>query len=374
MFFCKKIDENIKKLMYFCVVNGFVYVPAIQSHIPSGMFGFVLGSFQRELSEGFGYARNNILKIWTMAFGLIRARNLSAADISTTDIHNARRYETKEQYPPNVPLEKRDDRFIKTEYVLESHEDFLGKKETTLSEAIDERLKLNNVKGIRKNSNLAIEYVVGINDKKAWDNYSFDGFVNQVSQWLEERHGLNSVVAVYSHDDESNPHAHIVVVPVEEKTVKWKNQQGSGERIEKRLNTRDFTGGREKLRDLQNDYFEYLTKRFDGGKKLGLELFRGTLVENQAKEYVERTNHEIGGLRSVLASLSDENAKNILLSQISGKEMEIALKQIELKKEEDRRSGERKGLWKLKGVKDNQDIFHSKTERENNPRKKGRGI
>jgi hypothetical protein len=309
-----------------------------------------------------------------MAFGLIRARNLSAADICSTDIHNARRYETKEQYPPNVPLEKRDDRFIKTEYVLENHEDYLGKKETTLAEAIEGRLKINDVKGIRKNSNLAIEYVIGINDKKAWDNYSFDGFVNQISQWLEERHGLNSVVAVYSHDDESNPHAHIVVVPVEEKTVKWKNQQGSGERIEKRLNTRDFTGGREKLRDLQNDYFEYLTKRFDGGKKLGLELFRGTLVENQAKEYVERTNHEIGELRSVLANLSDKNAKNIVLSQINGKEVEIALKQIELKKEENRRSGERKGLWKLKGIKDNQDIFHSKTERENNPRKKGRSI
>ncbi|WP_432223114.1 plasmid recombination protein (plasmid) [Flavobacterium sp. TMP13] len=309
-----------------------------------------------------------------MAFGLIRARNLSAADISSTDIHNARRYETKEQYPPNVPLEKREDRFIRTEYILEKYEDFLGKKESTLTEAINERLKINNVKGIRKNSNLAIEYVVGINDKKAWDNYSFDGFVNQVSQWLEERHGLNSVVAVYSHDDESNPHAHIVVVPVEEKAVKWKNQQGSGERIEKRLNTRYFTGGREKLRDLQNDYFEYLTKRFDGGKKLGLELFRGTLVENQAKEYVERTNHEIGELRSVLVSLTDENTKNIVLSQINAKEAEIALKEIELKQEEDRRSGERKGLWKLKGIKYNQEIFHSKSERENNPNKKGRGI
>lgn len=309
-----------------------------------------------------------------MAFGLIRARNLSAEDISSTDIHNARRYETKEQYPANVPLEKRDDKFIKTEYVLQDQEDFLGKKETTLSEAIDERLKLNDVKGIRKNSNLAIEYVVGINDKKAWENYSFDGFVNVVSQWLEARHGLNSVVAVYSHNDESNPHAHIVVVPIEEKTIKWKNQKGEGERTEKRLNTRDFTGGRDKLRDLQNDYFEFLTQRFDGGKKLGLQLFRGTLVENQTKEYIERTNHEIGDLRTVLADLRDKNAQNILLSQINAKEQEIALKQIELKKEEARRAGERKGLWKLKGIKDNPDIFHSKTERENNPRKKGKSM
>ena len=208
-----------------------------------------------------------------MAFGLIRARNLSAADISSTDIHNARRYETKEQYPVNVPLEKRNDAFIKTEYILENHEDYLGKRETTLAEAIEERLKINEVKGIKSNSNLAIEYVVGINDKKAWDNYNFDGFVSNTKQWLERRHGKDSVVAVYSHLDESNPHAHIIVVPIEKKIVKWKNTKGSGERTESRLNTRDYTGGREKLRGLQNDYFEHLTQRYDGGKSLDWNCF-----------------------------------------------------------------------------------------------------
>ena len=109
-----------------------------------------------------------------MAFGLIRTRNLSAADISSTDIHNARRYEMKEQYPLNVPLEKRNDIFIDTKYILENHEDYLGKKETNLAKTIEERLKINEVKGIKSNSNLAIEYVVGINDKKAWDNYNFE--------------------------------------------------------------------------------------------------------------------------------------------------------------------------------------------------------
>lgn len=311
-----------------------------------------------------------------MAFGLIRARNLSAADIRSTDIHNARRYETKEQYPENVPLEKRNDNFIKIEYVLENHEDYLGKKETTLAEAIDERLKINEVKGIKSNSNLAIEYVVGINDKKAWDNYSFDGFVNNTKQWLERRHGNNSVVAVYSHLDESNPHAHIIVVPIEKKTVKWKNTKGSGERTEIRLNTRDYTGGREKLRGLQNDYFEHLTQRYAGGKKLGLELFRGTLVENQTKEYIEQTNHEIGELRTVLASLGDDIAKNIVLGQILEKQRNLALKEVELKKEEDRRHSEKKNLWKLKGTRDNPDIFHGKTtaeEKSGEKKNRGRG-
>lgn len=309
-----------------------------------------------------------------MAFGLIRARNLSAADISSTDIHNARRYDNKQQYPPNVPLEKRDDFFIKTDYIFENKETYLRKEETTLAEAIEERLKIHEVKGIKSNSNLAIEYVVGINDKKAWDNYFFSGFVSNTKQWLEERHGKDSVVAVYSHLDESNPHAHIIVVPIEKKIVKWKNTKGSGERTENRLNTRDYTGGREKLRGLQNDYFEHLTKRYAGGKKLGLELFRGTLVENQTKKYIEQTNHEIGELRTVLASLNNDIAKNIVRGQILEKQRILALKGVDLKKEEDRRNSENKNLWKLKGTKDNPSIFHGKTSaEEKSGEKKKRG-
>ena len=309
-----------------------------------------------------------------MAFGLIRARNLSVADISSTDIHNARRYEMKEQYPLNVPLEKRNDIFIDTKYILENHENYLGKKETNLAKTIEERLKINEVKGIKSNSNLAIEYVVGINDKKAWDNYNFEGFVSNTKQWLERRHGKDSVVAIYSHLDESNPHAHIIVVPIENKIVRWKNKKGSGERTENRLNTRDYTGGKEKLRDLQNDYFEHLTQRYSGGKKLGLELFRGTLVENQTKEYIEQTNHEIGELRTVLSSLNDDIAKNIVQGQILEKQRILALKEVELKKEEDRRNFEKKGFWKLKGTRDNQNIFHGKTSsEEKNEVKKNRG-
>ena len=63
-------------------------------------------------------------------------------------------------------------------------------------------------------------------------------------------------------------------MPIEKENSKVEKHKGSGERTESRLNTRDYTGGREKLRGLQNDYFEHLTQRYDGGKKFGLELFR----------------------------------------------------------------------------------------------------
>jgi hypothetical protein len=161
-----------------------------------------------------------------MAFGLIRVRNLAAADIASTDKHNARRYASIEKYPDNVPMEKRNDDFINVKYESASNSEYLNKTETDLAQVIDERLKINQVKGIKSNSNLAIEYVIGINDLKAWDNYEFSGFVSNSKKWLEDRHGKNSVVAIYSHLDESNPHAHIIVVPIEKKIIKWKNTNG----------------------------------------------------------------------------------------------------------------------------------------------------
>ena len=98
------------------------------------------------------------------------------------------------------------------------------------------------------------------------------------------------------------------------------------------------------------------------------------MVENQTKEYIEQTNHEIGELRTVLASLSDDISKNIVQGQILEKQRILALKEVELKKEEDRRHSEKKNLWKLKGTRDNPDIFHGKTTaEEKSGEKKNRG-
>lgn len=118
------------------------------------------------------------------------------------------------------------------------------------------------------------------------------------------------MVAIFEHYDESNPHAHFVVVPIVE-AVKWKNRRGEGERTEKRLNVRDHTGGPDKLRDLQNGYFRHLVDTYGAGKnnKLGVPIYRGTLVENQTREYIEATDAKIGRLRAELATISNSEAR-----------------------------------------------------------------
>lgn len=312
----------------------------------------------------FGFAGNciELKKKFKMAFGIIRARNLSAGDISEADKHNARKYSSEQECPENIKFRGRN----VTAYLSEKNENYLHKDETSLQEVLDVRLKENNVKGIRKNSNLAIEYVCTINDKKAWEAYHFDGYVSNTQKWLEDRHGKDSVIAVYKHEDESNPHAHFVVVPLEKKEVKWKNKNSQGVREETRLNTREFTGGRDKLRKLQDDYFEHLTGRYGEGKDntLGVPLYRGTLVENQFKEYSQQTDHKIGELRNELQNINDEVIRK-------EKELEIALKQTQFnkKKQEFENKSKRKNQynrknWGNKGTRDNSTIFHTEPEKK----------
>lgn len=302
-----------------------------------------------------------------MAYGIIRARNLKASDIGSTDHHNARRYETEKDYPENI---KAGGNF-EVNYKTESQKDDLYDFNFDLKKAIDDRLKSNNVKGIRKNTNIAIEYVCTINDKRVWDNYSFDGYVSNTKKWLENRHGKNSVVGLYKHLDESNPHVHFVVVPLEEKEVSWKNKNGQGKRNETRINTRDYTGGRDKLRQLQDDYFKHLCDRYGSGKtnSLGVEIFRGTKKEHQTKHYIQQTNHKIGVLRDELLKATEELEKIKISHQIALNRLDLTkaeLTQNELQENKKKY----KGNWHKKG-NDMQEVFHGKKKAKSKGKNEG---
>lgn len=305
-----------------------------------------------------------------MAFGIIRARNLNAGNIAETDRHNARRYENEKEYPANITPGGE----YEARYQREKNREYLYKNEFDLQKAIDDRLVENKVKGIRKNSNLAIEYVCTINDQKAWEHYSFGGYVANTKKWLEERHGKNSVVATYEHLDESNPHVHFVVVPLEEKQIKWKNQKGEGVRTEMRLNTRKYTGGRDKLRQLQDDYFAHLCQRYGQGEKckLGVPIYRGTKIEHSNREYVQKTNHEIGDLRNKYLKAKDKAEELKIQAEITLKQAEIVRMEQEKKSIEDLKREKYRNTWHKKGTKNMPNIFHGKDEKKR--KNKGRGF
>ena len=137
-------------------------------------------------------------------------------------------------------------------------------------------------------------------------------------------------MAKSEHYDESNPHCHFIVVPIEKKTIKWKNRNGSGSREEDRLAIREITGGREKLRKLQDDYFAFI---HPFGEKYGIEFKRGKLkAKDTLDEYTRQTNHELGEIRAQLAALSDEEERLQRLVDLKQKRAEIAANALELDK------------------------------------------
>ena len=40
---------------------------------------------------------------------------------------------------------------------------------------------------------------------------------------LEKKHGTENIVAIAEHYDETNPHVHVIVVPIIKKEVRWKD-------------------------------------------------------------------------------------------------------------------------------------------------------
>jgi len=236
-----------------------------------------------------------------MAFGLIRVREISSGEVGATDIHNGRKYDELGIKPPeNIKHELSDNN--KALFIKPNSD--IYETDQKLSEVIDLRIKEAKCK-VKANSVVALEFVCSASSE-FFDVYSASGHFSNCEKWLEQKYGKGNVVARYEHYDESTPHAHFIVIPIVEKTVKWKNQKGQGERKENRLCARDLTGNREKLSQLQDDYFKFIEPYGRGDVK----FYRGTKASNQLKDYTLKTDYRLGELRNKMRDL-DRQLKDI---------------------------------------------------------------
>lgn len=246
-----------------------------------------------------------------MSFGIIRVRKLtSMAAVSNTDTHNFRLYEERGIEPPeNIKAEKWAKNSVSR---LNSQ---ITQSDTTIQKIIDER-------GIktRKNNVLALEYVVALSpDCKDFYKmgYDPDAMLSKLTSFVVAKHGWENVISVSNHYDESNPHAHIVVIPAVQKDVKYKNRYGEGTKNVNTLAADDFVGGREKLRQLQSDFFQHV-KQFEPlinsylPKEDAITFYRGVDSRDtpKRKNYSMRTNASMGDLREQLNTAEKEERRN----------------------------------------------------------------
>jgi hypothetical protein len=91
----------------------------------------------------------------------------------------------------------------------------------------------------RSNAVLAVEMILSASNEYFKDRKAVDKWVSKNLTWLKSQYGDNCVNAVL-HLDEQTPHIHVFIVPLDKKN---------------KLNCREFFGGREKMKLLQDQSF-----------------------------------------------------------------------------------------------------------------------
>ncbi len=246
-----------------------------------------------------------------MARGTLRVMNWNAREMASRERHNLRLY-TPNRMPDNIDVK-----------LTPTNDSYIANDRSSILEALQERLEGVPV---RKNSVVAIEFVMGASADFFNKNYDTHGYLSKCKDFIAERYGWDNFLSVHFHYDEATPHVHLLMVPIKEKAIKWKNQKSKGVKKERRLNARDITGGPSKLRALQNDFYKFIVPM---GEIAGVPFEKRVSAEDQTKEYTRKTDYRMAQINKIaeLARLEVDAAKRLELQQ------QILVQHEELKKE-----------------------------------------
>lgn len=142
---------------------------------------------------------------------------------SVASMANLEKHCSREKYPANANRE------------LEYANREFYKDELTLPERFKE---MTNGQTIRKNAVLGIEVMMTYSPDATPD---LDIWVAKNSLWLDKEFGEGNVVRLWLHMDETTPHLHAFVIPMDERG---------------KLNCKAFLGGSAKMSALQDSYAE----------------------------------------------------------------------------------------------------------------------
>ena len=203
------------------------------------------------------------------AIARVGKRFKTDTQIAACGQHNSRTQET-----PNADINK-----------SANNECFVGDNDKSLVQLVRDRIGNNGGKKIRTSADpkqsavLAFELMLSASPEYfrpdepgaagEWPANKLTAWEQSSARWLKDRYGDNIVRATF-HRDESTPHIHAVIVPMNEKG---------------HLNARDYVGDRVKLAALQDSYAEAM-------KPLGLSRgIRGSKVQHeQIKDYYKSVN------------------------------------------------------------------------------------
>ena len=134
------------------------------------------------------------------------------------------------------------------------------------------RFKKRLPEKVRKNGVRAVEFMMTVSPE-AMQKPGFNAVkhFNACQQWARDKFGKENVFFIAHHFDETTPHVSLLLTPIDENG---------------KLNARKYFGGREKMSELQDDFFEKV------GKQFGLERgIKGSRAKHQTiKSYYAKLN------------------------------------------------------------------------------------
>jgi Plasmid recombination enzyme len=183
-----------------------------------------------------------------MAMAILRVKKLKTAGaIQKVGIHNSRSQKTLNASPsiPNRVLIPADGS-EKTDYAKGAP----GKIKNDNLDAVKSRI-ISSDANVRKNGVLACEIFLGASPEffrpnggaaGTFDPQQLNSWVPASMQWLRDEWGESNVVSAILHLDETTPHIHAIVVPIDPDTG--------------RMNAARWLNGRQALSEMQDRYAE----------------------------------------------------------------------------------------------------------------------
>lgn len=125
---------------------------------------------------------------------------------------------------------------------------------------------------VRKNGVRAVEFMMTVSPEAMQKpGFNVRKYLNACDSWARDKFGKENVFFIAHHFDETTPHTSLLLTPIDENG---------------KLNARMYFGGREKMSELQDDFFEKV------GKQFGLERgIKGSRAKHQTiKSYYAKQN------------------------------------------------------------------------------------
>lgn len=139
---------------------------------------------------------------------------------------------------------------------------------------------------IRKNAVRAVEFMMTVSPEvMSREGFNSVSYLNACQRWVRDKFGKENVFFIAQHLDETTPHVSLLLTPLDDKG---------------KLNARKFFGGREKMSDLQDDFYESV------GKEFGLERgIKGSKAKHQTiKSYYAKQNRKDQELKEIAEDIS----------------------------------------------------------------------